>query len=278
MAEAEANAQGQNQRPQPNPEFDPRIPPKVKPNEHSQVKKVIAVISGKGGVGKSTVTGLLASAMQRTGASVGIMDSDITGPSIPKAFGVHERLGTDGTAIIPSKAANGIEMVSTNLILEREDMPVVWRGPILSNVVRQFFGETNWGDIDYLFVDMPPGTADVTLTAFQALPIDGAIVVTSPQDLVEMIVDKAVNMAREMHVPILGIVENMAAFTCPDCGKTHYLFGEPKGEKLAHDRDIPAYGMLPINPKVAELEDAGRIYEANEDEALRPVLDAVMGR
>lgn len=275
---AENQADSQAQRPQPNPEYDPRIPPKVKPNEHSKVKKVIAVISGKGGVGKSTVTGLLASAAHRTGASVGVMDSDITGPSMPKAFGVSGRLGTDGKGIIPLESENGIKMVSTNLILERPDMPVVWRGPILSNVVRQFFGETNWGDIDYLFVDMPPGTADVTLTAFQALPIDGAIVVTSPQDLVEMIVDKAVNMAREMRIPILGIVENMAAFTCPDCGKTHYLFGKPKGQELAKARNIPAYAMLPIDPHVAELEDAGRIYEANEDEALKPVLDAVLGR
>lgn len=264
--------------PQPNPEFDPRIPPKEKPNEGSHIGKVIAVISGKGGVGKSTVTGLLASAVARTGASVGIMDSDITGPSMPKAFGVSERLSTDGQAMIPSVTPEGIKMVSTNLILERDDLPVVWRGPILSNVVRQFFGETNWGSLDYLFVDMPPGTADVTLTAFQALPIDGVVVVTSPQDLVEMIVDKAVNMAREMNVPIIGIVENMAAYTCPDCGKTQYLFGKPKGAELAKKRGIPSYAMLPIDPRVAEREDAGRIYDANEDEALAPVLDLIMER
>lgn len=274
MAENEAPQQA----PKPDLAFDPRIPPKVQPNANSQIKRVIAVISGKGGVGKSTVTGLLASAVARTGASVGIMDSDITGPSMPKAFGITERLGTDGQAMIPAETAQGIKMVSTNLILERDDMPVVWRGPILSNVVRQFFGEANWGTLDYLFVDMPPGTSDVTLTAFQALPIDGVVVVTSPQDLVEMIVDKAVNMAREMNVPIIGIVENMAAFTCPDCGTTHYLFGKPKGLELAHKRGIPSYAMLPIDPHVAELEDAGRIYEANQDEALKDVLDFVMER
>lgn len=274
MAESEAPQSA----PQPNPEFDPRIPPKEKPNDSSRIGKVIAVISGKGGVGKSTVTGLLASAVARTGAKVGIMDSDITGPSMPKAFGVSERLSTDGQAMIPSETPEGIKMVSTNLILERDDLPVVWRGPILSNVVRQFFGETNWGNLDYLFVDMPPGTADVTLTAFQALPIDGVVVVTSPQDLVEMIVDKAVNMAREMNVPIVGIVENMATYTCPDCGKTQYLFGKPKGADLAKKRGIPAYAMLPIDPRVAELEDAGRIYDANEDQALAPVLDFIMER
>ncbi|MGI6591007.1 MAG: Mrp/NBP35 family ATP-binding protein [Eggerthellaceae bacterium] len=268
----------ENEAPKPDPAFDPRIPPKEKPNDKSHIGKVIAVISGKGGVGKSTVTGLLASAAARTGARVGIMDSDITGPSMPKTFGVTTRLGTDGEGLIPSETAHGIKMVSTNLVLERDDMPVVWRGPILSNVVRQFFSETNWGDIDYLFVDMPPGTADVTLTAFQALPIDGVVVVTSPQDLVEMIVDKAVNMAREMDVPLIGIVENMAAFTCPDCGKTHYLFGEPKGRKLAEERSIPSYATLPIDPRVAQLEDAGRIEEADEDEALKPLLDIILER
>lgn len=255
------------------PSIDPRMNPmKAAPNEHSHINRVIAVMSGKGGVGKSTVTGLLASAMARKGFAVGILDADITGPSIPKLFDVHGRLTAPHDAIEPAESKEGIKMVSTNLMIDREDMPVAWRGPILSNVVKQFFDETNWGDIDYLFVDMPPGTSDVTLTAFQLLPVDGAIIVTSPQDLVEMIVDKAVNLAAEMHVPILGMVENMALFKCPDCGKEHYLFGEPKGAALAEHRHIPSYAMMPIDPDFAKNADAGRIYDCNADEALAAIV------
>jgi len=246
------------------------------PNANSKIDRIIAVVSGKGGVGKSTVSSMLACALQRQGKRVGIMDADVTGPSIPKAFGVNARLmgDADGNIVMP-RSANGIPMISTNLMLDNPSQAVAWRGPVVSGVLKQFFSETNWGELDYLVVDMPPGTSDVALTVFQSLPVDGIIVVTSPQDLVEMIVDKAIDLAGSMHVPVLGIVENMASFTCPDCGSTHYLFGEPKGAQLAQERGIPAYATLPINPTFAALADAGRVEECNVDDALAPILEQV---
>lgn len=258
-----------------------RISPKLSatkdaPNANSKIGRVIAVVSGKGGVGKSTVSSMLACALRRQGKRVGIMDADVTGPSIPKAFGMDERLygDVDGN-IIPPVTRFGIPVVSTNLMLERPGQAVAWRGPVLNGVLKQFFGQTNWGELDYLVVDMPPGTSDVALTVFQSIPVDGIVVVTSPQDLVEMIVDKAIDLASGMHVPVLGIVENMASFECPDCGSTHYIFGEPKGAALAQARGIPAYAMLPINPAFAALADAGRVEECNCDGALAPILDQI---
>lgn len=246
------------------------------PNANSRINRIIAVVSGKGGVGKSTVSGMLACALKRKGCNVGVMDADVTGPSIPKAFGIEERLYGDADGnIIPPQSAQGIPIVSTNLMLDNPSQAVAWRGPVVSGVLKQFFGQTNWGELDYLVVDMPPGTSDVALTVFQSLPVDGIVVVTSPQDLVEMIVDKAIDLATSMRVPVVGLVENMASFTCPDCGKTHYLFGEPKGRALAAERGIPAYATLPLNPRFAELADAGRIGECVEDEALASILESI---
>ena len=258
-----------------------RISPKLSatkdaPNAHTKIGRIIAVVSGKGGVGKSTVSSMLACALQRQGKKVGIMDADVTGPSIPKAFGLNSRLYGDAEGnIVPPLSVNGIPVVSTNLMLDNPAQAVAWRGPVVSGVLKQFFGETNWGELDYLVVDMPPGTSDVALTVFQSLPVDGIIVVTSPQDLVEMIVDKAIDLANGMHVPVLGIVENMASFKCPDCGTVHYLFGEPKGAKLAEERGIPAYATLPINPEFAALADAGRVVECVADDELAPILEQI---
>ena len=255
-----------------------RISPKLSatkdaPNANSKIDRIIAVVSGKGGVGKSTVSSMLACALQRQGKRVGIMDADVTGPSIPKAFGITGRLyGDEDGNIIPPLTGNGIPVISTNLMLERPNQSVAWRGPVVSGVLKQFFGQTNWGELDFLLVDMPPGTSDVALTVFQSLPVDGIVVVTSPQDLVEMIVDKAIDLANGMHVPVVGIVENMAAFKCPDCGSTHYVFGEPKGAALAESRGIPAYAMLPIDPQFAALADAGRVEECDCDAELAPIL------
>ena len=246
------------------------------PNANTKINRIIAVVSGKGGVGKTTVSSMLACALRRQGKRVGIMDADVTGPSIPKTFGLNARLMGDADGnIVPPLSANGIPVVSTNLMLDDPTQAVAWRGPVVSGVLKQFFGQTNWGELDYLVVDMPPGTSDVALTIFQSLPVDGIIVVTSPQDLVEMIVDKAIDLAGGMHVPVLGIVENMASFKCPDCGSTHYVFGEPKGAKLAEERGIPAYASLSINPQFAALADAGRVEECNVDDELAPIVEQI---
>ena len=228
-------------------------------NPHSRVKKVIAVVSGKGGVGKSTVTASLAVAMARRGRQVGILDAEITGPSIPQAFGLHGQLTGSEEGMLPAVSAGGIKVVSINLVTEHETDPVIWRGPILAGVVTQFWRETVWGDVDYLFVDMPPGTGDVPLTVFQSLPVDGAVVVTSPQELVGMIVTKAVRMAQMMDVPILGLVENYSAFRCPDCGKVHSLFGESRLDQTALELGLPVLARLPIDPEIAAACDAGAV-------------------
>ena len=228
----------------------------------SKVQKVIAVVSGKGGVGKSTVTSLLATAVARTGKRVGILDADITGPSIPKAFGVSECSAADEDGIYPAVTEKGMQIMSINLLLDNERDPVLWRGPIIAGAVKQFWTDVIWEDVDYLFVDMPPGTGDVPLTVFQSLPIDGIIVVTTPQELVSMIVAKAVKMAHMMHVPVLGLVENYSYFRCPDCGGAHPIFGTSHIDEIAVEYHLPVLARLPIDPKLAAACDAGQIESA----------------
>ena len=228
-------------------------------NPNSNVKKVIAVMSGKGGVGKSLVTASLAAAVQKSGKQAAILDADITGPSIPKAFGAHTRAMGDDNGILPVHTPSGLKMMSLNLLVENETDPVVWRGSLIAGTVKQFWTDVQWGDVDYLFVDMPPGTGDVPLTVFQSLPVDGIIVVTSPQDLVSMIVEKAVKMAELMDLPILGLIENYSYFKCPDCGKEHKIFGESRIEDVAQAHGIPVLARLPIDPALAAAVDAGEV-------------------
>ena len=224
-----------------------------------KVKKVIGVISGKGGVGKSLVSGELAVMLRRLGLTVGIMDADITGPSIPHMFGVHEKaMGTD-TKLFPVKTTNDIEMMSINLMLETDDTPVIWRGPVIAGVVTQFWEDVDWSELDCMVIDMPPGTGDVPLTVFQSIPLDGVIIVTTPQDLVEMIVSKAVNMAKMMNIPVLGLVENMSYAVCPDCGRHIEIFGHSKIDELAARYSIPVLAKLPMDPNAAALCDEGKI-------------------
>ena len=228
-------------------------------HEGSSVKKVIGVVSGKGGVGKSLVTSLLASEMQRRGYNAAVLDADITGPSIPKAFGITEHARGTEEYLLPVTTHTGLQVMSINLILENETEPVVWRGPVIAGVVTQFWTDVLWTDVDYMYVDMPPGTGDVPLTVFQSLPIDGVVIVTTPQDLVSMIVAKAVNMAKLMNVPVLGIVENMSYYKCPDCGKEHAIFGESKVDKVAKEFGIENTARLPIDPVIAAMVDAGEV-------------------
>ncbi len=243
-------------------------------NHQSSVKKVIAVVSGKGGVGKSLVTSLMASEMQRRGYNCAILDADITGPSIPKSFGIHQHATATDEYIIPVRTHTGMQIMSINLILEDETSPVVWRGPVIAGAVTQFWTDVIWQDVDYMFVDMPPGTGDVPLTVFQSLPVDGIVIVTSPQDLVSMIVTKAVNMADMMNVPVLGIVENMSYFKCPDCGKEHFIFGESKVEKIAAEHGIEHIARLPIDPVIATMVDAGEV-ESVSGEHIAPIVDYI---
>ena len=224
-------------------------------NPKSHVHKVIGVVSGKGGVGKSMVTASLANQMAAQGYKVGILDADITGPSIPKMYGVHGPAEMDGDFIKPVMTANGIEVMSINLLLPDEESPVIWRGPILANMVKQFWSDVVWGELDFLFVDMPPGTGDVPLTVFQSIPVDGIVMVTSPQQLVSLIVKKALNMAASMHIPVLGLVENYSYVVCPDCGKEFKIFGDSGLDALAEELDLPILGRMPIEPKLAELAD-----------------------
>ena len=232
-----------------------------KTNDLSHVKRVVGVVSGKGGVGKSLVTSLLATELRRREKKVAVLDADITGPSIPIAFGVHERATGSDAGIDPAVTPGGIKLMSLNLLSANETDPVIWRGPVIAGVVTQFWQEVIWGDIDYMFVDMPPGTGDVPLTVFQSLPVDGVIVVTSPQDLVSMIVAKAVNMAKMMDIPVLGLVENYSYFQCPDCGKQHAIFGESRIEKVSAELEIPVLARLPIDPTLAAAFDAGQIED-----------------
>ena len=229
------------------------------PHPMSKIKKVIGIVSGKGGVGKTLVTSLLAVLMQRSAYKTAILDADITGPSIPKAFGLQEKaLGNEG-GIFPAKSKTGINIMSVNLLLENDSDPVLWRGPVLAGIVRQFWKDVIWGDIDFMFVDMPPGTGDVPLTVFQSIPIDGIVIVTSPQELVSMIVGKAVKMARMMNIPILGLVENMSYAICPDCGKEIAVFGKSHLDEVATQYEIPAMAKLPMDPALSALCDSGTI-------------------
>ena len=234
-------------------------------NDSSSVKKVIGVLSGKGGVGKSMVTSMLSVLFNRKGYKVAILDADITGPSIPKAFGIKEKARACDKGIIPAKTATGIDVVSTNMFLPSDTDPTVWRGPVISGTVKQFWSEVFWENEDYMFVDMPPGTSDVALTVFQSIPVDGIVIVTSPQDLVTMIVEKAVKMANMMNVPILGIVENNSYFMCDECNKKHYIFGESKIDDIAKGYGIPVLGKLPILPTLAQCVDTGNIEAFNGD-------------
>ena len=243
-------------------------------NVYSSIKHVIGVVSGKGGVGKSFVTGSLANRMAAKGYKVGIMDADITGPSIPKMYGVTGAAQADDNGIYPMETKNGIKIMSINLLLPTEDTPVIWRGPILANMVKQFWTDVVWGDLDYLFVDMPPGTGDVPLTVFQSLPIEGVVVVTSPQDLVKMIVKKAFNMAEMMKVPVLGIVENYSFVKCPDCGKEIKIFGESDIDAIAQELNAPVLGKMPIDMDYASKADSGAFHEI--ENVYIEAADAVM--
>ncbi len=243
-------------------------------NPKASVKKVIAVVSGKGGVGKSTVTSMLAVAMARRGKRVGVLDADITGPSAPMAFGVTECQGANENGLYPALSRSGIQVMSINLLLDNPADPVVWRGPVIAGAVKQFWTDVIWEDVDYLFVDMPPGTGDVPLTVFQSLPVDGIIIVTSPQDLVSMIVNKAVKMAKMMKIPVLGFVENYSYLKCPDCGKEISVFGKSHLDAIAAEQALPILARLPIDPKVAEAYDAG-LMETVDTAILSDAADAV---
>ena len=235
-------------------------------NAHSHIKKVIGIGSGKGGVGKSSITSLLAVLKQREGNQVAVLDGDITGPSIAKTFGVEgTQIYSNGQEIIPAVSLNGTKIMSTNLLLENAEDPVVWRGPILAGMIKQFWTDVKWGDVDYMFVDMPPGTGDVPLTIFQSLPLDGIIIVTSPQELVSMIVGKAVNMAKQMNIPILGIVENMSYVECPDCGKKIFVFGKSHLEDVAKKFDLNILGQVPLDSQLTQLSDMGMIENYSSD-------------
>lgn len=230
-------------------------------NPYSSIKRVIGVMSGKGGVGKSLMTASLARMMREKGYNVGILDADVTGPSIPKMYGVHGMAMGSDEGILPSMAKDGTKIMSVNLLLDNEETPVVWRGPIISGVVKQFWTDVIWGDLDYLFVDMPPGTGDVPLTVFQSLPLDGVVIVTSPQDLVQMIVKKAYGMAKQMNIPVLGIVENYSYVKCPDCGKEIKVFGESHIEEIAEELGVPVLGKMPIDMELAGAVEQERFYE-----------------
>ena len=240
-------------------------------NAYSNIKHVIGVVSGKGGVGKSFVTSSLAVQMAKAGYKVGILDADITGPSIPKMFGAHGQLVGDEKGMYPYETKEGIKIVSINLLMEDEEAPVVWRGPVIAGAVKQFWNEAVWGDVDYLFVDMPPGTGDVPLTVFQSLPVDGIVIVTSPQELVQMIVKKAFHMANMMHIPVLGLVENFSYLKCRDCGKKIALFGESNIDEVAAKEGTRVLGKLPLDPAYAKAADAGAFYEMEN-----PYLDAAV--
>lgn len=249
----------------------------VKLHELSSVKKVIGVVSGKGGVGKSLITSMLAVHMAKEGYKTAILDADVTGPSIPKAFGLTSKALNNEIGLLPVKSRTGIDIMSLNLLLENDTDPVVWRGPIIAGAVKQFWSDVIWENIDYMFIDMPPGTGDVPLTVFQSIPVDGIIIVTSPQELVSMIVSKAVKMAQMMDIPILGIVENMSYLTCPDCDEKINLFGESNVEEVAKDHDISVFAKLPIDPNIARACDEGKIEEI-QDSYLSKIADALQAK
>lgn len=232
---------------------------KVEANSRSKIKHMIGIVSGKGGVGKSFITSLLAAEMQRRGYRAAVLDGDITGPSQAKAFGIHEKAAGDGTVIYPAVTERGMQVMSTNMLLDTDETPVIWRGPMVANILKQFYTDVFWDDVDYMFVDMPPGTSDVPLTAFQSLPLDGIIVVTTPQELVGMVVEKAINMAASMHINVLGLVENMSYVECPNCGEKMYVFGESHTAQTAEKYGLPLLAQVPLDPRIAKASDEGTI-------------------
>lgn len=246
-----------------------------KPHELSKIKKVIGIVSGKGGVGKSLVTALSAVTAQRNGYKVAILDADITGPSVPKMFGLHEKAQGTDLGLMPVVTKTGISVMSLNLLTENETDPVVWRGPVIAGAVKQFWTDVIWGDVDFMFIDMPPGTGDVPLTVFQSIPLDGIIIVTSPQELVSMIVEKAVNMAKLMNVPVLGLAENMSYALCPDCGKKIEVFGKSHAEEIAKKHGIELIARIPIDAKLANGCDAGfvELFTGDYMDGIMPILD-----
>ena len=248
-----------------------------KPHEQSSIKKIIGVISGKGGVGKSSITAMLAVCMARKGFHTAILDADITGPSIPKMFGVKEKATGTDSALFPVASRGGIDMMSVNLLLENDTDPVIWRGPVIAGVIKQFWQDVIWRDVDYMFVDMPPGTGDVPLTEFQSIPLDGVIIVASPQELVSMIVGKAVKMAQMMNIPILGLVENMSYILCPDCGKQIPLFGQGGTEQYAQREGLALLAKMPVDPEIAQLCDRGEI-ESFQGDYLDAAIAAILAR
>lgn len=255
----------------------PQAPQQVEQNDCSNVRHVIGVVSGKGGVGKSMVCGILAVNLARRGARVGILDADITGPSVPRMMGLaHERARAVDELLVPNQTAGGIKVMSANLVLEHESDPVLWRGPVVAGAINQFWGQCAWGDLDYLLVDMPPGTGDVTLTVFQSMPVDGVVIVSSPQDLVQMVVGKAVNMANLMKVPVLGLVENMAYVECPHCGERIYPYGPSRLAETAEAFDVEALGQLGIDPALAAACDDGTFERALPEGLLNEATDAVV--
>lgn len=243
-------------------------------NEKSSVKKVIGVVSGKGGVGKSFVTSLLASEMQRRGYRAAVLDGDITGPSQGKSFGIHEKATGEEGLIYPFVTKNGIQVITTNMILERDDQPVIWRGPMVANVLKQFYQEVYWNNVDYMFVDMPPGTSDVPLTAFQSFQLDGIIIVTSPQELVSMVVEKAINMASMMNIKVYGLIENMSYVECPNCGEKIMVFGRSHIQEIADKYHLPVLARVPLDARISEASDAGTIEDLEID-ALKPAADFI---
>ena len=252
------------------------LPPKYTPHSLTKIGKLIAVTSGKGGVGKSSVTSMLACALKKHGKSVAIFDADITGPSIPKAFGVHGKPVATKEGVKAAESDFGIKMMSLNLLLDGEEAPVAWRGPVIGGVIKQFYEEVIWGDVDVMLVDMPPGTSDVFLTIMQMMPIDGIVTVSAPQELVHMIVGKAVNLAHEMNVDVIGLVENMGYFICDECDKKHYIFGEPQAQAVAQKYGIGAYATLPLDPKLARFIDAGEIEKYTPDDELNKIVDVIL--
>ena len=249
-------------------------PSKLPLSDGSRVSRVIGVVSGKGGVGKSLVTSLLSVAMKRREYGVAILDADVTGPSVPKAFGIKGGVESTGDLILPRRTVTGIDMISVNLLLQNETDPVVWRGPVISGLIHQFWSEVFWADVDYMFIDMPPGTGDVPLTVFQSLPVDGIIVVSTPQDLVSMIVEKAVKMANLMNVPVLGLIENMSYVKCPDCGREIPMFGKSHADEISERLGVPLLARLPVDPAFASLCDRGSI-ELYENEEVDKVADRI---
>ena len=249
----------------------------IQNNPLNNIKKIIGVMSGKGGVGKSTVSALIARNLAKQGYKVGVLDADITGPSIPRLLGVKDAkaMGAPNNCIYPVQSADGIKVMSLNLLLEDENQPVIWRGAMISNTVKQFYTDIIWGDVDYMFIDCPPGTGDVPLTIFQSIPIDGVVVVTTPQNLVSVIVGKAVHMADSMNIPVIGMIENMSYFECPDCGNKHYIFGKSRLEEVMKELYIGNAIRLPINPKLADLMDQGNVEDMNANADLQEMADLI---